>query len=90
MRIRTHRETVRWASSLDQTLPVTHHLLGENLRKRQGLALLLPLGQLGLKLFHQMRIDQGQPRDTSMAVLRVEMAVPAVREILEVGRNCPC
>ena len=88
MRIRNHRGTVRWTPSLDQTGALTHHLFaGEHLRKHQGLALHLPLAHLRLKLFHQISIDQGQARDGSLAVVRLEIGVPAVCEILEGSRT---
>lgn len=88
MRIRTHRGTVRWTSSLDEAVPVTHHLFaGEHLRTRHGLALLLPPEQLRLKLFQDSSIDQEHPTDTSLAVVRVDVGVPAVRQIPVVGRT---
>ena len=88
VRIRNHPGTVRWTPTLDKTGALTHHLFaGEHLRKCQGLALHLPLAHLCLKLFHQFSIDQGQARDRSMAVVRMEIGVPAVCEILEGSRT---
>ena len=88
MRIRTNHGTVRWSPSVEDAVLVTHHLFaGEYLHTRQGLALLLPPAQLRLKPFQDSRIDQWQPTDTSLAVVRVDMDVPAVREVHEVGRT---